>query len=282
MELRIYSSSDGEQMNVADAQLHARGLDESNERVVDIIDSYFQTYRSAPVKADTIVKLIEATPGLKWLSAAELEYRKIAATNPAAAQELVTWLNTQTQLVSSGDQAYQNLNELLLELRGYEISSANINAAIDRIQAPRGKFVSREGRRPLHFVQAPRRTEAISPAAKADTSYSRGKPFSGSDMIRNPDGSLRSKNFYEQKADRDRAEAAKQPSATSAHAAAVLEAKREAESMRGNSHSEDAQLQAMFVTTPGTSDVNWPATRDARKTLQRSMNKHRETVRFIR
>src|SRR5882762_9597699 len=175
MELRIYSSSDGEQMNVADAQLHARGLDESNERVVDIIDSYFQTYRSAPVKADTIVKLIEATPGLKWLSAAELEYRKIAATNPAAAQELVTWLNTQTQLVSSGDQAYQNLNELLLELRGYEISSANINAAIDRIQAPRGKFVSREGRRPLHFVQAQRRTEPISRAAVNDD----GVPFLG-------------------------------------------------------------------------------------------------------
>jgi hypothetical protein len=229
-----------------------------------------------------VLKLIEAQPGLKWLSQAELEYNRTAAENPAAAQQLSAWLANQKTLINTGDSGFLNSTELLLELRGYEVSSVNINAAIDRLQAPRGKFVSREGRRPLHFVQAARRTEPISAAAKADADYSIGKPFSGSDMVKNPDGSLRSKNFHEQKADRDRAEAAKQPSATSAHAAAVLEAKLEAEGLRGNTHSEDSQIGSIFVTTPGTSEINWPATRDARKTLQKSLNKHREISRFIR
>jgi len=278
MELRIYSSSDGAQMNAAEAELRAKGLAEQEERVVEIIDSYFQKYRSSPVTSDTIVRLIVSTPGLRWLSAAELEYNRTAAENPAAAQQLSTWLANQKNLVNTGDYGFQNSTELLLELRGYEITSSNISAAIDRLQAPRGKFVSREGRRPLHFIQAPRRTEPISEAAKHDD----GTPFLGSDMIRNLDGSWRNKNYAEQKADRDRAEAAKQPSATSAHAAAVRDAKSKAEQLRGNTHSEDAQIQSIFVTVPGTSDINWPATLDARLALQRSLNKAQEVRRFIR
>src|SRR5205814_3581771 len=123
----------------------------------------------------------------------------------------------------------------------------------------------------LAYVQAPRRTEAISPAAKADTDYSIGKPFSGSDMIRNPDGSLRSKNFHEQRADMEAAERAKQPSATSAQSAAVRDAKSKAEGLRGNTHSENEQIQRIFVTTPGTSEIDWVQTAAARENLQRSL-----------
>jgi len=278
MELRIYSSQDGAQMNAAEVQLRAKGLAEGEERVVEIIDNYFQRYRSAPVTADAIVKLIESTQGLKWLSREQLEYNRVAAENPAAAQQLSAWLANQKTLVNTGDSGFQNSTELLLELRGYDITSANISSAIDRIQAPRGKFVTREGRRPLHFVQTPRRTEPVSRAAKADD----GSPFLGGDMVRNPDGSYRNKNYAEQKADREAAEASKQPSATSAHSAAVRDAKNKAESMRGNTHSEDAQLQRIFVTVPGTSEINWPDTLAARLTLQRSLNKAQEVRRFIR
>ncbi len=276
MELRIYSSSDGAQMNAAEAQLRAKGLAEGEERVVEVIDNHFQTYRSSPVTTDAIVKLIEATPGLRWLTPAELEYRKVANQEPDRANVLRNWLATHQgkvgQLVNQGDEAFVTLRALLVTLRGYQIDSTTIAHAIDRISK----------HQTLAYVQAPRRTEPISAAAKADTDYSVGKPFSGSDMIRNPDGSLRSKNFHEQKADRDRAEAVKQPSATSAHAAAVSAAKSKAEQLRGNTHSEDAQIQSIFVTVPGTSEINWPATLDARLTLQKSLNKHRETARFIR
>src|SRR2546426_12203599 len=85
MERRIYSSSDGEQMNAAEAQLRAKGLDESVQHLVDILDGYFQVNLGVPVTVAAIVKLIEAQPGLKWLSLAELEYRKIEAENTAAA-----------------------------------------------------------------------------------------------------------------------------------------------------------------------------------------------------
>src|SRR5947207_106805 len=139
----------------------------------------------------------------------------------AAEEQLSAWLANQKTLVNTGDSGFQNSTELLLELRGYEISSVNINAAIDRIQAPGGKFVSREGRLPLHFVQTPRRTSPISPAAKADD----GSPFLGGDMIRNLDGSYRNKNYAEQKSEREAAEAASQRTGVSAQSRAAAEAK---------------------------------------------------------
>jgi len=266
-------------MNEAEAQLRARGLDEGEERIVEIIDSYFQMYRSTPVTAATVVKLIESTPGLKWLSAAELEYRKIAAANPAAAQELVAWLNTQGkpgQLVNSGDAAYENLTLLLGTLQGYEISTVRIQDAENRI-------ANRAGRK-LHYVATPRRTEPVSPHAKADD----GKPFMTDGLTLQRDGSLgKSPADYAREArarsERDAAEAASQRrSGASAQSAAVREAKNKAEQLRGNTHSENEQIGRIFVTVPGTSEINWPDTLAARLNLQRSLNKAQEVRRFIR
>jgi len=222
-----------------------------------------------------IVNLIVATPGLRWLTPAELEYRKIANQELDRANQLVAWLNTQGkpgQLANTGDQAFVTLRLLLQTLRGYQIDSTTISHAIDRISK----------HQTLAYVQTPRRTEAVSPAAKADTDYSIGKPFSGSDMIKNPDGSLRSKNFHEQRADIEAAERAKQPNAAGVASRAAADAKSKAEQLRGNNHSEDHQIASLFVCVPGTSEVNWHATLDARLTLQKSLNKHRETARFIR
>ncbi len=272
---REYTAQELEQTTRAEELLRARGLDEGQERIVDIIDGYFQTYRSSPVTADAIVKLIEAQPGLKWQTPAELEYRKVANQEPDRANVLVAWLNTQGkpgQLANTGDEAFVTLRLLLQTLRGYQIDSTTIAHALDRISK----------HQTLAYVQAPRRTEPVSAKAKADTDYSVGKPFSGGDMIRNPDGSWRNKNFHEQRADTEAAERAKQPNVAGIASRAAADAKSKAEGLRGNTHSEDAQIQSIFVTVPGTSDINWPATLDARLTLQRSLNKHREVSRFIR
>src|SRR6266576_4018936 len=149
---REYTAQELEQTTRAEELLRARGLDEPNERVVDILDSYFQTYRSPPVTEASVVKLIEAQPSLEWLTPAELDYKRAAAVNPQAAQELVAWLNTHGgkpgTLVNSGDAAYENLSLLLGTLGGYEISSPRISDAIDRIQ-------NRPGRK-LHYVPTPR------------------------------------------------------------------------------------------------------------------------------
>src|SRR6267378_4079429 len=133
---REYTAQEIEQVNQAEKELRARGLDEPYQRLGALTDEYFQGNRGIPVTVASVVKLIEAQPGLKWLSQAELEYRKIAAANPAATQELVAWLNTQGkpgQLVNSGDAAYENLSLLLGVLRGYEISPQRIQDATDRI-----------------------------------------------------------------------------------------------------------------------------------------------------
>src|SRR6266849_3222100 len=99
---REYTAQEIEQITAAEAQLRAKGLaEEETQRVVDILDSYFQMYRSTPVTVAAVVKLTEVHPGLKWLTPEELKYRKIAAENPAAAQQLSAWLANQKTLVNT-------------------------------------------------------------------------------------------------------------------------------------------------------------------------------------
>ncbi len=143
-------------------------------------------------------------PHLKFYSSPQhAEYTHIANENIHAAQQLAAWLNTQGkpgQLANSGDDAYANLTLLLTELRNrrQDVSSTAIRDAENRI-------ANRPGRQ-LHRVPQPRRTEPISPAAKADD----GAPFLGGDMIKNLDGSYRNKTATEQRQDMEAAEKAKQ------------------------------------------------------------------------
>ncbi len=276
---REYTAQELEQTTRAEELLRARGLDEPNERVVDILDSYFQTYRSTPVTEASVVKLIEAQPSLKWLTPAELDYKRAAAVNPQAAQELVAWLNTHGgkpgTLVNSGDAAYENLSLLLGTLGGYEISTVRIQDAENRI-------ANRAGRK-LHYVPTPRRTEPVTPHAKADD----GTAFVSSGLTLQRDGSLgKSPADYAREArarsDRDAAEANERRTGVSAQSAAIREAKSKAEGLRGNTHSESDQLQKLFVTVPGTSEINWPDTLAARLRLQKSLNLAQQTRRFVR
>jgi hypothetical protein len=212
VEQRIYTAQDGEQMSKSEELLRAKGLDESNERIVDIIDGYFQVHRNVSVTAEAIVKLVEAQSGLKWLSAAQLEYNKIAAENPQASAQLAAWLNTQGkpgQLENQGDHAYENLSLLLIALQGREVSSTTILGAEDRI-------LHRPGRQ-LHRVPQPRKemgtiTEA---ARSARGEEDMGRHLLG-DLVKNPDGSFRSKTPQEQKRDAEAAERAKSPAQTTA------------------------------------------------------------------
>jgi hypothetical protein len=56
----------------------------------------------------------------------------------------------------------------------------------------------------------------------------------------------------------------------------------EAESIKGNSHADTHEIQKYFVMVPGTSDVDWVATKAARLQVQQSQNKAREVRRFVR
>jgi arsenate reductase-like glutaredoxin family protein/predicted nucleic acid-binding Zn-ribbon protein len=273
---REYTAAEIQEINKAAAQLH--GFDESpegSEHNADIFDEYFQKNRHIPITVENVVKCVQARKqDFKWLSQAQVEYNKVANQEPDRANLLANWLASQgkpEQLVNTGDQAYDNLRLLLQALRGYQIDSTTISHAIDRI-------LHSPGPQKLHYVPKPRRTEPISEAAKNDN----GVGFFAGDMVKNADGSWRSKSPAEQRREREAAERAKQPDEASAQSAAAREAQRQAQQLRGNSHSEDGQLQKIFVTTPGTSEINWPATYQARLSLQKSLNKAQEVRRFIR
>jgi hypothetical protein len=104
-----------------------------------------------------------------------------------------------------------------------------------------------------------------------------GKPFLGENL-----NEPRWKRIQRERQETEARDAASRPSASSVALAAVREAKQRAEGLTGSSHSETNQLQRIFITTPGTSEINWPATLASRLQMQQQFNKHRAVARFIR
>jgi hypothetical protein len=172
----------------------------------------------------------------------------LAAENPAAAQQLVDWLNTQGkkpgQLVNTGDEAYVNLTLLLLTLRGYDITPARIQDAENRIQSKPG--------RKLHYVQQQRLTVEEAKQAKPRTSAAKaddGTPFLGSDLVADGHGGYRTKTFHEQKRDREAAEQAKlnSQSQTSTLDASEQTWKSMADDLlRDGTHSQQARVREVY------------------------------------
>jgi hypothetical protein len=271
MERRNYTVQDAQEFDKASEQLRGKGFDDWTPEGIkcnaDLMDEYFQLNRTIPVTLANIYKAIEAwKQDFKWISLAQAEYYKVATQEPDRANALSTWLATQGkpgQLANQGDDAFENLRLLLLVLRGYQINATTISHAIDRVQSKPGPK--------LHFVQAPRRTAPVSPAAKADD----GTPFLGRNL-NEPEWVRRSR----ERSEREAKEAANQPSSTSLQAVAAREARRKSEELRGNTHSETEQLLRVFVTS-GT-EINWPETLQARLRLQQSLNRAQEVRRFVR
>jgi hypothetical protein len=185
------------------------GSNNGKELAVYIVDTWKQ--RITPATLAVAVDMLKDR--LTFLSQAEGQYNRIAAENPAAAQQLSNWFAIQKTLVREGDQGFENQSNILQELRGHPVTSETIQKAIASIGATATKFHA--ARRPLHFVQAPRRTEPISPAALAaqseDPDRKPGQLLSASEMVKNADGSYRSKTPAEQRAEQEAIEASKKP-----------------------------------------------------------------------
>lgn len=90
------------------------------------------------------------------------------------------------------------------------------------------------------------------------------------------------KRIQREREEREAKEAANQRSGASVQSVTVREAQRRAAELRGNTHSETEQLMKLFVTMPGTSEIDWPSTEVARLNLQKSLNKAQAVRRFIR
>lgn len=237
----------------------------------DFVLNYFlEIWKQDMNEANFAQAFPQLKPHLKFYSSPQhAEYTHIANQNMRAAQQLMDWLATQGktgQLVNApGDERYENLALILTELRNRreDVSPTTIRAAEDRI-------AHRPGRK-LHYVQAPRRTEPQSAAAKSDD----GTPFLGRNL-NEPEWVRRSR----ERSAREAKEAASQRSSTSATSAAVREAQRQAEELRGNSHAESDQLNKIFVTV-GT-EIDWVQTLAARQHMQKQFNKQQAVRRFTR
>jgi len=168
-----------------------------------VLNYFLETWKADMTEANFALAFPQLRSQLKFYSSTQhAEYTHLANENRQAVQQLSAWLATQGkpgQLVNQGDQAYENVSLLLTALSGRDINPTSIAHAEDRI-------AHRPGRQ-LHRVPQPRRSEPQSPAAKADDSTSAN--WLGRDLVKNADGSYRSKAVAEQRRDAEAVERAK-------------------------------------------------------------------------
>jgi hypothetical protein len=271
MERRNYTVQDAQEFQKASEQLRENGFDDWSEegikRNADLMDEYFQQNRTIPVTVANIYKAVEARKqDFAWLSLPEAKYYKTASENPAAAT-FKSWFANQKTLISTGDQGFQNAVNILEEIgNGRDINLKTIQDAIMRIETPSTKFSTRK-RPPLHYVPTSR-------PADPRQHQSDGEGFLG--KTNEP----RWKRVQREREEREAAERAKQPGAAALTASAVAEAKHKAASIKGGTHAETEEIGRVFVTA-GT-EIDWPATLQARLTLQKSFNRAQEVRRFVR
>src|SRR5229473_2481040 len=180
--MREFTQSEAQQIYEAEKGLRESGLDVDHghaEHNASLILQHFQN-PALPVTVQSIYAFVEKNKDqFIWRTPAQREYDKVAAANPAAAQQLVGWLDTQGkagQLASSGDDAYHNLTLLLAEISGRreDVSSTSIRNADIRISNRPGKQLVR--------IPQPRRTEPQSRMAREDKSDSTN--WLGSDLVK--------------------------------------------------------------------------------------------------
>ncbi len=256
---RQYTQADEQQFAQAKKELLKNRWDfytlDGDQHNTGLIGAFFQKHRTVPVTVENIFKAVAARQSeFKSVSPAQAEYFKIASEDIAKATELEHWLATQGQpaaLVNSGDQAFENMTLLLAELRGRSVTSETIHQAEGRINFKPG--------RKLHYVPLPRREYYGRHSADDDPNRKDGV------FIRRTDANKTPLDYA-----REREEAlAKNMATPQPEPATVIEARAraEAESLRGNTHSQDAQLARMFVNKSG-GEIDWTATLAARKAMQ--------------
>src|SRR5260370_5842765 len=269
---RVFTENEVSEIQVAEAALRDSGLDVDHEYAnhnANIIMDYFEKNPLVPVTVQSIRAIVDLQKtSFVWRTPAQREFDRIAKENPAAAQQLADWIATTQgkpgRLVNEGDQYFENMSLLLIELRGRPVDSQRIFEAAGRISFKPG--------RQLHYLPEPRKQDPRSHAATDD-----GTGFLGNHL-----NEPRWKRIQREREEREARDAASRPSAASVQSVTVREAQKQTEQLRGNTNSETEQLMRIFVTTPGTSEINWPDTLVSRLQMAKAFQKHREVARFVR
>src|SRR6266436_8446418 len=106
---RQYTEADLQQVNEAQEKLRAKGLtDDQFQQAIDLLREYFEANPGVPITSANVVQFVEAQPGLKWLTPAELEFRNLSARlNEDQNATLHTFLQN-NRLEIAGDPGVQN------------------------------------------------------------------------------------------------------------------------------------------------------------------------------
>jgi hypothetical protein len=182
------------------------------------------------------VALSKLRDRLVFYSDSEWAYKKIADEDSVRAQTLNQWFESSSNsaLVSSGEEGLKNQSALLAELKGREITPQTIQDAIGRAGYKHG----------LHYA-TDRIPRPADPRQHADD---------GKGMFSKDDTNL---------SPRDHARLAKEAADKAAGRSAPTagtDFRALAEAVKGKTHSQTDQIQKMFVTRTGTSEIDYEQT----------------------
>jgi hypothetical protein len=218
----------------------------------ELVLNYFCNTWPNVISEKTLTQAFAALkPHLRFKSAARLEAEKAARENSTISQKFSEWFDAQNIIVKDAtDQGYLNFAQLLRELRGREVTTDTIFQAMGRISYRPG--------RQLAYVQ--KKGKQVDPSYRPGQFITDYNVTPGEHQRR-----LRASRTQEQE------------SPAARHSRDQAAAQSEAESLRGWSHSENAQLSRIFVTDEKTREIDWVATRNARLKLQKTFENRRAT-----
>jgi hypothetical protein len=197
-------------------------------------------------------KLLQANV-LTVLSASAVKLKTVIANYSKEPLDAFTkWFDQQTGLANQGDEGLENAANLLTELRGREISVQKISEAIGRLQF--------RGTR-LYFNQAaksdrpPEMRLGLQNHAANASAHKPGVMFDRNEVNQDPLDAKRHK--FDPTPD--------QAGTNQDDRGWGGRWQAKADSVRGSSHSITEQAKRIVVTVPGTRQIDWEATFNARE-----------------
>jgi hypothetical protein len=177
-------------------------------------------------------KLREAGHSIPFKSKAQIQYETIAAqSDPEQVNALLQFLRRQRLLVNTGDELFSNAGALLPQLRGREITSTTVQAAIGRAQY---------GGAQLYFTPGPEADRSLV-GGKINHAAKSSEPFMPKSEVRSSLDQSYEHNPLRHKAD---------PKSTPEPVLDSTEARWREMAQKllrtGNSHGENAELEKCF------------------------------------
>ena len=242
---RQYTQQDLQQILEAEKVLRSKGLivDDADGKELtthnaERVAAYFDLNRTIPITVETMLKACELMRDqLHWKSELQLAYeREYNKLTPDQQNQFGSWwFRQKSVLILEGEQGFENAAKLLSWMRGKVFNARGFDLALSNVAASQG----------LHFVY--------------QSTFRPGR-HSGSDRSFAPksESNLTARDHARRAREAAQAKLGKvEPPAT--------DYRKLAEALVGKTHSHTSQIQKVFVTTPGTSEIDWEKTYATRK-----------------